>query len=212
MAKSKLQNVKAVKEMLSGAHKSQTSKTFGYSEKTNKKRNIGDTWIETKPNGTKIHWEQKDGFRVKKSENSILQQINNIVQMPNTCPKCNSNMYGNEERLNKKFWKINKTCFDCVIVEETKLRAEGKYKDYEREKLYNNAEAFFKDADKEVDVLKAALVDKLKFVQNADGDVEEFDQSESNKKYINYIDTQYNRFKKQTLSELKSDNMNKTEK
>ena len=59
-----------------------------------------------------------------------------------------------EVRLNKKFWKTHKTCFDCVVKLETRLRAEGKFEEYEREKMYNNAESFFTSADKEVEVLK----------------------------------------------------------
>ena len=105
MAKSKLQNVKAVKELLAGTHKSQTSRTFGFTGKGNKKREVGDVWIETSPNGTKIQWEQKDGFRVKKSANSIIDEVNKIVHMPEKCPNCDQPMYNEEERLNKKFWK-----------------------------------------------------------------------------------------------------------
>ena len=47
MSKSKLQNVKAVKELLAGTHKTQTNKTFGFIGKSNKKREIGDVWLET---------------------------------------------------------------------------------------------------------------------------------------------------------------------
>ena len=52
MAKSnKLQNIKAIKEMLAGTHKFQTKKTIGFSDakesaEKNKKRNIGDIWEE----------------------------------------------------------------------------------------------------------------------------------------------------------------------
>ena len=205
MAKSKLQNVKAVKELLAGTHKTQTNKTFGFTGKSSKKREIGEVWIETNSNGTKVQWEQKNGFRVKKAANSILDEINKIVNMPTECPKCNSKMYNDEERLNKKFWKTHKTCFDCVITMETQLRAEGKYKEYEREKMYENAKSFFASADKEVSIIKNAVKDKLEFVQNAQGDVEEFDQADYKEKYLKYIDEQYNRFKKETLTELKKE-------
>jgi len=205
MAKSKLQNVKAVKELLAGTHKSQTSRTFGFTGKANKKREVGDVWIETLPNGTKIQWEQKDGFRVKKSANSIIDEVNKIVHMPEKCPNCGQPMYSEEERLNKKFWKTHGTCFDCVIKMETKLRAEGKYEEYARKKMFENAKSFFTTADKEVDIIKDAVKNKLEFVQNAQGDVEEFDQTGAKEKYLKYIDDQYNRFKKETLSELKKE-------
>mgnify|MGYP003113778846 CR=1 FL=1 len=208
MSKSKLQNVKAIKQMLAGEHKSQTNKTFGFTGKANKKREIGETWIEETPNGTKIQWEQKDGFRVKKSANSIIDEVNKIIHMPDTCPNCGKNMYDNEVKLNKKFWKTHGTCFDCVVTMETRLRAEGKYEEYERKKMYENAKSFFATADKEVEIVKEALKDKLEFVQNAQGDVEEFDQSDYKEKYLKYIDEQYNRFKQETLVNLKT-NKNK---
>ena len=205
MSKSKLQNVKAIKELLAGTHKSQTRKTFGFTGKSNKKREIGDVWIETLPNGTSVQWEQKDGFRVKKSANSIIDEVNKIINMPEKCPNCGQPMYGEEERLNKKFWKTHKTCFDCVIKMETKLRAEGKYEEYARKKMFENAKSFFKNADKEVDIIKDAIKNKLEFVQNAQGDVEEFDQSGAKEKYLKYVDEQYKRFKNETLSELKKE-------
>jgi hypothetical protein len=206
MAKSKLQNVKAIKELLAGTHKTQTNKTFGFTGKSNKTHKIGDVWIETLPNGTNVEWEQKDGFRVKKSANSILDEINKIINMPSKCPECDSQMYSNEERLNKKFWKTHKTCFGCVITMETRLRAEGAYEEYERKKLHENAKSFFISADKEVGIIKDAVKEKLEFVQNAQGEVEEFDQSDYKEKYLKYIDEQYTRFKNETLSDLDKDN------
>jgi len=208
MSKSKLQNVKAVKELLAGTHKTQTNKTFGFVGKADKTRKVGDVWIETLASGTQVQWEQKDGFRIKKAANSIIDQVNKIINMPDACPECNSKMYNDEERLNKKFWKTHKTCFDCVITMETRLRAEGTYEEYARDKMYNNAKSFFSTADKEVNIIKDAVKDKLEFVQNAQGDVEEYDQSDYKEKYLKYIDEQYNRFKEETLSTLSVDKDN----
>ena len=202
MAKNKLQNVKAVKEMLAGTHKFQTNKTFGFTKKQDKKRNIGDKWTEITPNGTQIQWEQKDGFRVKTAVNSIIDEINKILKMPEKCPNCGQSMYGEEERLNKKFWNTHKTCFDCVVKMETILRAEGKYKEYERKKILENAKSWFKDADKEVEILKEALEQKLQYVQNKDGELEEYDQTDYKENFTKYIDEQYDRFKKELLTSL----------
>ena len=59
MAK-KLQNIKAINQMLSGTHRSQNKTTVGYQSKE-EDRNIGDKWIDN--NG--IQWEQKNGVRSK---------------------------------------------------------------------------------------------------------------------------------------------------
>ena len=60
-------------------------------------------------------------------------------------------------------------------------------------------------ADIEVSIIKDAIKNKLEFVQNAQGELEEFDQSNYKEKYLNYIDEQYNRFKEETLFELKKE-------
>ena len=52
----KLQNTKAVKQLLDGTHKTQTRKSVSFSDssKSNKRRSIGETWIEKNANGNGI--------------------------------------------------------------------------------------------------------------------------------------------------------------
>lgn len=205
-AGSKLKNMKAVKEMLAGTHRTQTNKTYGYTtSKETKKREVGESWIEKGPNGVEYKITQKDGFRVKTAANSILDEVNKIISMPEKCPNCGQSMYGEEQRLNKKFWKSHKTCFDCVVKMETQLRAEGKYEEYERKKMHENAKSWFNDVDKEVEILKLGLEGSLQYVQNKDGDLEEYDQTEYREKYLKYVSEQYERFKKETLDEFNKD-------
>ena len=45
----KLQNTKALKELLSGQHKSQTRTSYGYTSTSTEKHKVGDTWTETDP-------------------------------------------------------------------------------------------------------------------------------------------------------------------
>ena len=209
----KLQNIKAVKELLAGEHKSQRRKSM-FMGKTKQELSEKDiiekfedgkpkVWIETDAKGFRTRVTQHNGFKSRRPANSILDEINKIIHMPSKCPNCGEDMYEKEVRLNKKFWKTHKTCFGCVVKMETQLRAEGKYEEYERKKLYANAESFFKTADQEVEIIKRALDGKLSYVQNKDGDVEEYDQSDYKEEYLKYIETQYNRFKKETLNELK---------
>ena len=57
---SKLNNVKAVNQMIRGEHRTQTQKTKGY-EARNIERLIGDSW--TDKNGQQ--WIQKNGYKAK---------------------------------------------------------------------------------------------------------------------------------------------------
>lgn len=166
MAK-KLQNIKAINQMLSGTHRSQNKTTVGYQSKE-EDRKIGDKWIDN--NG--IQWEQKDGYKISstKALESVMAAIK-ALKMPSTCPKCNNEMKNNQ--YNKKMWSIHKMCFDCVIDMEHEHRLNGTYEQYEKDLMRKNIEAWLKDARAEMEAIKELLT-KAEFV-NSDGTVEKWD-------------------------------------
>lgn len=166
MAK-KLQNIRAINQMLSGTHKSQNKTTVGYQSKE-EDRNIGDKWIDN--NG--IQWEQKDGYKVSsaKALEAVMAAIK-ALKMPNACPKCNNEMKDNQ--YNKKMWKVHKMCFDCVIDMEHEHRLNGTYEQYEKDLMRKNIEAWLIDARAEMSAIKELLT-KAEFV-NSDGTVEKWD-------------------------------------
>lgn len=166
MAK-KLQNIRAITQMLSGTHKSQNKTTVGYQSKE-EDRNIGDKWIDN--NG--IQWEQKDGYKVSsaKALEAVMAAIKTL-KMPSTCPKCNNEMKNNQ--YNKKMWSVHKMCFDCVIDMEHEHRINGTYEQYEKDLMRKNIEAWLRDAKAEMGAIKELLT-KAEFV-NSDGTVEKWD-------------------------------------
>lgn len=199
----KLQNTKAVKQLLDGNHKMQnkTSISLSDSNKTNNKRVVGDTWTETNAKGVEFKWEQKDGFRVKRPANSILDKITNALTLPANCPKCKQSMHGTEKHLNKKMFFKAGSCFDCIIKSETLIRSDkSKWKEYSSKKMLLNAEGWFKDADKEVEILKTTLKDVV--WENADGKSGEIDRSN----WLKKIDKDYSKIKKQITDNLKGKN------
>tara|TARA_R110000851_G_scaffold104805_1_gene222710 strand:+ start:1237 stop:1848 length:612 start_codon:yes stop_codon:yes gene_type:complete len=199
----KLQNTKAVKQLLDGNHSMQnkTSISLSDSNKTTNKRVVGDTWTETNAKGVEFKWEQKDGFRVKRPVNSILDKITSALTLPANCPKCKQSMHGTEKHLNKKMFFKAGSCFDCIIKAETLIRSdESKWKEYSSKKMLLNAEGWFNDADKEVEILKTTLKDVV--WENADGKSGEIDRS----KWLTKIDNDYNKIKKQITDNLKGKN------
>jgi hypothetical protein len=166
MAK-KLQNIRAINQMLSGTHKSQNKTTVGYQSKE-EDRNVGDKWIDN--NG--VQWEQKDGYKVSsaKALEAVMAAIK-ALKMPNTCPKCNNEMKDNQ--YNKKMWKVHKMCFDCVIDMEHEHKLNGTYEQYEKDLMRKNIEAWLIDARAEMSAIKELLT-KAEFV-NSDGTVEKWD-------------------------------------
>ena len=181
----KLKNVNAVKQMLAGEHRTQTKKSI-YTGKTKKDIPVLDilekfengkpkVWLETDAKGFKTRITQHDGFKSREPENSILKSIQSILKVPTTCPGCGTNMRKKEKQLNFKFWFKRKKCFSCVVSEETKIRQQGPaaWSEHEKTIMQSNAEAWFKDSDKEVEILKTQV--KETAWENADGDRGEVD-------------------------------------
>ena len=85
------------------------------------------------------------GGETRKSE---LTDIMSKVRMPWFCPKCKKTM---KKKLDDKFWRMMGHCFDCQIDYENKLKVQGKFEDYEAEKILKNQEAYLKDLEQSID-------------------------------------------------------------
>jgi ElaB/YqjD/DUF883 family membrane-anchored ribosome-binding protein len=199
MAK-KLQNIKAIKQMIEGTHRSQTRNQVGmYSGKTHQLRKVGDIWEET-VNGTVYEIEQKDGFRVKKPKNSVREEIQDYL---NSFPNCKKDCTcTNPTHLDKKMRAIHGMCFDCVVEMEHKLRIEGKFEEYEQNRLRTNAESWLKRAEDDVKMLKDAYTKSAEVVQNSEGDIETWHAKMTPTEFNETVQKQFNEFKQQFLKNV----------
>jgi len=205
----KLQNVKAVQQMLDGTHKFQTKKTVGFSDAQSKKsehREIGDVWEETDSNGNVHVIEQREGFRIRKTKNSeIFQSIRDELQSFPNCRKDTCTCIGTHQ-LDQKMRKIHGMCFDCVIEMEHELKKAGKYDEYEQNKIRENAMAWLRDAEQDVDLLKQAYTQVQQFVSNSDGQVEHWSAKMTAEEFENTIQKQFEEFKTKFLEKLNKEN------
>jgi hypothetical protein len=205
----KLQNVKAVQQMLDGTHKFQTKKTVGFSDAQSKKsehREIGDVWEETDSNGNVHVIEQREGFRIRKTKNSeIFQSIRDELQSFPNCRKDTCTCIGTHQ-LDQKMRKIHGMCFDCVIEMEHELKKAGKYDEYEQNKIRENAMAWLRDAERDVDLLKQAYTQVQQFVSNSDGQVEHWSAKMTAEEFENTIQKQFEEFKTKFLEKLNKEN------
>ena len=64
------------------------------------------------------------------------------AKTPWFCPNCDKVM---NKRLDDKMYRLYNQCFDCQVKFETKLRAEGKYEEWEEKKVLNNQLSYIKD-------------------------------------------------------------------
>lgn len=74
-------------------------------------------------------WEDANG-RQWTIKNGVRQTVTKLdaAKTPWFCPQCNKSM---SHRFDMKFWRIRNKCMDCVVKEETELRRQGKWKEYE---------------------------------------------------------------------------------
>ena len=52
-----------------------------------------------------------------------------------------------KKRMDSKMYKIHKKCFDCVVEMEHKLKLEGKYDEYEKNLVTQNALSYANDLE-----------------------------------------------------------------
>jgi hypothetical protein len=211
----KLQNIKAVNELLAGNHKSQTRKSI-YTGSTKTvipedevlerfKTGKPKIWIETDPKGFRTRVTQHDGFKSREPENSVLKTVQDMLSVPEKCPKCETTMRGNEKTLNFKFWFKRKMCFGCVLSEERRIKAQGKdaWQKYQNDIMAANAESWFTDTDKEVEVLKKSMKETV--WGNADGELGEVDISSQ----VERVAADYNKLKETIRNQFAENNNGK---
>jgi hypothetical protein len=205
----KLQNIKAVNELMAGKHRTQTRKTFGFNSAEKaaeraKVRTVGEVWAETDFEGKVLHWwKQHDGYRVKYNVHpdmsDVFQKIREEGRTFNQCPKDKCTCV-EPTRLDKKFRAMMGLCHDCLVTMETRLKIRGEFDAYAREKMRANAEAFFREADKEVETIKETLSAGISYF-NGDGSEEKW-TVDGQRAMLDRIDREYNEFKENTLKQF----------
>ena len=73
---------------------------------------------------------------------SPLSEVMQEARMPRFCRACKKTM---KIKLDDKMWRLFGHCFDCQIKIETKLRIEGKYEEWEKNKVNSNQKAYLED-------------------------------------------------------------------
>tara|TARA_B100000497_G_C7553505_1_gene334317 strand:- start:68 stop:646 length:579 start_codon:yes stop_codon:yes gene_type:complete len=128
------------RNIISGNTADRTRIQVGF-EKSTTEYKEGDVW-EVKGKT----WTIKDGIKQTVTKFDNLKQL---VVLPLKCPSCNEAMKVNS--YNKKMWAVHKKCFNCVTEEETQLRIEGKFEEYEKSILNQNKNDFATEYEKVLD-------------------------------------------------------------
>jgi hypothetical protein len=90
------------------------------------------------------------------------------ARVPLFCPQCKSAM---NAKIDTKFYWIRKKCHKCVADDETKMRIDGTFSDYEKLILLRNKIAFYMSSRDEILEFMSNLKNYQEFV-NHDGSIE----------------------------------------
>jgi hypothetical protein len=161
-------DVQRMRNLITGKSGDRTQIQAGYERKQQDYKE-GDVWEE---DGKK--WTIKNGV---KQSITKLDKFKHLISVPLTCPSCKKPMKSDD--ITKKMYSIHKMCLGCVVEMETKLKAEGKYEDYEKNIINSNKNASLEDFERALD---AWLEEKDTFVSEQ-GDVENWSGGDKTKAY-----------------------------
>ena len=96
-----------------------------------------------------VHMEDLEEKKKREDEIKADRELKNDrmdalkgAKTPWFCPECNKVM---KQRLDDKMYRLYNHCFDCQVKLENKLRVEGKYEEWEEQKVLNNQLSYIKD-------------------------------------------------------------------
>tara|TARA_Y100001963_G_scaffold128837_1_gene183527 strand:- start:233 stop:847 length:615 start_codon:yes stop_codon:yes gene_type:complete len=123
-------------------------------------------------------YKDRNGTTWIRNDEGTLEQKNRFLgkfTMPLFCPEkgCGKIMRG---KADEKMWIYHNKCMDCVAREETQMKINGTYKEYEEKKVQANINAWVKDMESLlVDWNKDQAQEKVQFIMNSGGDLETWD-------------------------------------
>ena len=134
----------------------------------------GDVWEER---GKK--WTIKNGI---KQTVTRFDDIKKKVFAPITCPNCNKPM--TKGHIDKYMFSLHQKCSDCVFEYETKLKAQGKYKEYERDAIKQGVQYHIKEME---GVLLDLFMNSSEQFVTENGEIEEWKGKSLDKQFIQDI-------------------------
>lgn len=126
----------------------------GYeSDITNRKE--GEIWDDSSGR----RWIKKNGY--KKRINKTGKISSESIKL--TCSDCGADMkWGNY--LDDKIFPKTGRCYDCNVNYESKLKVEGKFKNYELEKIFKSQKGFVED-------FRAKLIETIHHLETSNDDI-----------------------------------------
>ncbi len=114
-------DVNRIRNLVKGKNGDKTTQSVGYS-KSQEFYKEGDVW-ESKGQT----WTIKNGV---KQNITKLDKAKKAAKVPLFCPCCSKLM---KKHMDPQYYKVHKTCYDCVIDKEHELKKQGKWEEYQKQ-------------------------------------------------------------------------------
>ena len=118
-------DVTRMRNLVKGKNGERTKEGVGFTKKQ-EFYSEGDVWEADGRN-----WTIRDGIRQNITKLDVAKKAH---VMPLLCPKCTKVM---KKKLDKQYYNIHKTCFNCVVDLEHELKKSGKWEEYHT-KIHND--------------------------------------------------------------------------
>lgn len=162
-------------------------KTFGYEKEGDKKREVGERWIDAEGK----EWEQKDGYKTNVTK---MDAVRAYLQKISKCSdsECKTVKYSSAD---KKLIVKTGLCVTCLAKQERVLKTDGTWPFYEDYKMTLNKLGYVRDLKTQFEEALQGIQTQLQMV-NEDGSISNWqwdvDIEEVKQNLRNDIDGAYN--------------------
>ncbi len=162
-------------------------KTFGYEKQSEKKREVGERWVDAEGK----EWEQKEGYKTNITK---MDEVRAYLQKISKCSAedCKTIKYSSAD---KKLIVKTGLCATCLAKQESVLRADGTWPFYEDYKMTLNKLGYVRDLKAQFEEALSGINTQLQMV-NEDGSLSNWqwdvDIEEVKQNLKNDIDGAYN--------------------
>ena len=128
-------DVQRLRNLVTRKYNDATKIQVGY-DKNQTDYKEGDIWEENSKT-----WTIKNGIKQTVTK---LDKFKSYYTIPLVCPSCSGTLHSDSPAV-KKLFSIHNMCPKCVATMETRLKAEGKYDEYEKNLMVKNKESMVDD-------------------------------------------------------------------
>ena len=171
-----------IKNILEGKYTSKSKIQIGYKKKYEEHLD-GDIWEEAGK-----WWTIRNGIKQTVSKLDVVREFMN---MPLLCPKCGQRM---NKKLDRKFWRLKRQCFDCTIEEDTQRMIDGTFTEYEKETITKNVCAWIQDM--EASITEYVVEANINRNITEDGQREDWSGGQTTEELRDLLTAQMTEFKK----------------